>query len=281
VGPWRRGDQVIKGLALGARGVFYRLVTPVERIVGWRSNTLLPPAHLRMYYYGTLSPKAFDSGCEAARTELISRGLRPEHRVLDIGSGIGNLAVSLIGYLRGGYEGVEIHPEAVAWCQRAITRRHPAFRFHGADLMSRAYNPRGRLSASAYRFPFPDKHFDVIFLASVFTHMLPDAVEQYLREISRLLAPGGMCVASYFLLNDETRAGIDAGHSFMSFRMEHPSGLCRLHDAAIPEAAVAHQETFVRRLHEQLGLRIQDVRRGGWWRGEAHDQDVLTVVPNR
>jgi hypothetical protein len=34
--------------------------------------------------------------------------------------------------------------------------------------------------------------------------MLPDAVEQYLREISRLLAPGGVCVASYFLLNDET-----------------------------------------------------------------------------
>ena len=179
---------MIKGLARGARSAIYRLVTPVERIVGWRSNTLLPPAHLRMYYYGTLSPKAFDSGCEAARTELISRGLRPEHRVLDIGSGIGNLAISLIGYLRGGYEGVEIHPEAVAWCQRAITRRHPAFRFHRADLMSRAYNPRGRLSASAYRFPFPDKHFDVIFLASVFTHMLPDARRAVL---ARDLAPAG------------------------------------------------------------------------------------------
>jgi hypothetical protein len=37
----------------------------------------------------------------------------------------------------------------------------------------------------------------------------------------------------------------------------------------------------VRRVHEQVGLRISDIRRGRWWSGEAHDQDVLTVVPNR
>jgi len=222
----------------------------------------------------------FACSCEGARRELISRGLRPEHRVLDIGSGIGNLAFGLLGYLHGGYDGIEIHPEAVAWCQRAITRRHPTFRFHRADLASRAYNPHGRMSASAYRFPFPDQSFDFIFLGSVFTHMPPDAVEHYLREISRLLAPGGVCVASYFLLNDETRAAADMGRSFMSFRVEHPTGLCRLHDAAVPEAAVALEETFVRRAHEQAGLNIRDVRRGRWWSGEPEDQDVLTVVPN-
>jgi SAM-dependent methyltransferase len=271
-----------KGPARRARGGFYRLVTLVERVMRWRSSTLLPPAHLRIYYYGTTStPKAFARQCDVVRTELTSRGLRPEHRVLDIGSGIGNLAISLIGYLRGGYEGIEIHAEAVAWCQRAITRRHPGFRFERADLMSRAYNPHGRLLASAYQFPFPDKHFDFIFLGSVFTHMLPDAVEQYLREIARLLAPGGVCVASYFLLNEETRAGVDAGRSFMSFLVEHPSGLCRLHDAGLPEAAIALEETFVRRLHQQFGLSIQDVRRGYWWSGQRHDQDVVTAVPNR
>ena len=239
----------------------------------------MPPAHLRVYYYRIWSPKAFTRAGEVARTELTIRGLRPEHRVLDIGSGIGNLAISLVGYLHGGYDGVEIHPEAVAWCQRAITPRHPGFRFHRADVASRAYNPHGLVPASAYRFPFRDQSFDFIFLASVFTHMLPDAVEHYLHEISRLLAPDGVCVASYFLLNDETRTGVDQGHSFMTFSVRHPSGLCRLHDATIPEAAVAIEEMFVQRIHDEAGLRIRDIRRGRWWSGEADDQDVLAVVP--
>ena len=270
---WRR-------LAGDARNAAYRIVTLVDRIVRWRSDALVPPAHLRVYYYRIWSPRAFTRAGEVARTELTIRGLRPEHRVLDIGSGIGNLAISLAGYLHGGYDGVEIHPEAVAWCQRTITPRHPSFRFHRADVASRAYNPHGLVPAAAYRFPFPDQSFDFIFLASVFTHMLPDAVEHYLHEISRLLVPDGVCVASYFLLNDETRAGVDQGHSFMTFSVQHPSGLCRLHDATIPEAAVAIEETFVQRIHDESGLRIRDIRRGRWWSGEADDQDVLAVVPD-
>lgn len=263
-----------KRLAGRLRRRVYRLATPVDRIV--RGNDpLLPPAHLRIYYYGTWDPQAFARACEI-RTELIARGLQPEHRVLDIGCGIGNLAIGLKDYLRGGYDGIDIHPEAVTWCQRAITPRYPAFRFHRADVWSGAYNPAGCVPAAAYRFPFPDRTFDFIFLASVFTHMMPDEVEQYLHEITRLLTPGGRCVESYFLLNDDTRAGVEAGRSFMSFRISHPSGVCLLHDRAVPEAAVAYDEEFVRRLHDQAGLHIHDVRRGRWWNGERHDQDVVT-----
>jgi SAM-dependent methyltransferase len=268
---WRR-------LGSRARRALHRATTPVDRILRWRSEALLPPAHLRIYYYRTWSPNEFARVSNTARIELVSRGLRPEHRVLDIGSGIGNLALGLTDYLRGGYDGIEIHPEAVAWCQRAITPKHPSFRFHRADLASRAYNPNGRVSASEYRFPFPDRTFDFIFLASVFTHMMPDGVAQYLREIARMLAPGGKCVESFFLLNAETRAGVEKRASFMSFDVAHSSGVCRLHDAAVPEAAVAFDEDFVSRAHEQAGLRIRDVRRGRWWCGEAHDQDVLTAV---
>jgi len=255
----------------------YRVVSAAEGIAKGKSHALLPPAHLRFLYYRTRDPKAFVRACETARTELAIRGLRPEHRVLDIGSGIGNLAVSLIGFLRGGYDGVEIHPEAVRWCQRAITTEHPNFRFHRADVASIAYNPRGQQQPSAYRFPFADDRFEFIFVGSVFTHLLPDAVERYVQEIARVLADDGVCVASYFLLNDETRAGVERGDSFMSFGFRNPDGLCRLHDATVPEAAVALEEDFVRRAHEAAGLQIRDIRRGGWWSGKADDQDVLTI----
>ena len=240
-----------KRVAGRLRRAAYRVATPIDRIIRWKSAALLPPAHLRLYYYRSWSPAVFARACEI-RTELIDRGLRSEHRVLDIGCGIGNLAIGLRDYLQGGYDGIDIHPEAVSWCQRAITPRYPAFRFHRADVASRAYNPEGRVAASAYRFPFPDRAFDFIFVASVFTHMMPDEVEHYVHEISRMLAPGGTCVASFFLLNDETLAGVEAGRSFMSFGVDHPSGVCRLHDAFVPEAAVAFEEQF-RAAHPPTG----------------------------
>jgi SAM-dependent methyltransferase len=269
---WRRvASRVRRGL--------HRAITPIDRMWRGRGDSLLPPAHLRIYYYRTLNPDAFARACRNASQELIDRGLRPEHRVLDIGSGIGNLAIGLRDYLRGGYDGVEIHAEAVAWCQRAITPRHPGFRFHHADLASGAYNPAGKKPSSAYRFPFPDRSFDFILLYSVFTHMLPAGVERYVREIARLLAPDGVCVASYFLLNDESRAGVEAHRSFMTFDVPHPSGLCRLHDAVVPEAAVAIDEAFVRRIHEEPGLRIHALSYGKWWNGVGIHHDVVTAVP--
>jgi hypothetical protein len=74
---------------------------------------------------------------------------------------------------------------------------------------------------------------------------------------------------------------VDAGRSFLSFGVTHPSGLCRLHDPTRPEAAVALEESFVRGIHDQARLRIRDIRRGGWWHGGQDDQDVVTAVAER
>jgi SAM-dependent methyltransferase len=264
-----------------ARRGFYgalRVVSQVERALDSGRGVPLPPADLRYYYYRTWKPAAFWKACEAARTEILSHGLEPQHRLLDVGSGIGNLALGLKDFLTGGYQGLEIHPQAVAWCQRAITSRYPGFLFHRADIHSQAYNPRGGAPAAKYRFPFADGTFDVVFLGSVFTHLLPDATDNYIREIGRVLAPGGTMVASFFLLDESTRADLAAGRSFMSFDIDHSSKLCRLHDASVPEAAVAIDEPFVTRALAQSGLRIRDIRRGRWSQGISDDQDVVTGV---
>jgi cyclopropane fatty-acyl-phospholipid synthase-like methyltransferase len=43
----------------------------------------------------------------------------------------------------------------------------------------------------------------VILLKSVFTHLRPAEVENYLKEVARLLKADGRCLAPFFLLNQE------------------------------------------------------------------------------
>jgi SAM-dependent methyltransferase len=258
------------------RHAWRRSLNPFDRASD-PSGAPVPPAHLRLYYYRTRDFAAFIRAREAVRAEVLTHGLARSDRVLDIGSGIGNLALALAPDLAGTYDGLEIHSEAVAWCRSAITPRYPRVRFHHADVFSSAYNPNGQVPASSYRFPFEDACFDFVYLGSVFTHMLPDDVAQYLSEIARVLAAGGTCAASFFLLNDARRADVAAGRSFMPFREADESGRARIHDRARPEAAVALEERFVLDAVARAGLHIQRIRRGDWWNGRADDQDVVTA----
>ena len=105
---WRR-------VARPARWILHRGANLIDPLVHPDPAGLLPPAHLRIYYYGSWAPELVARAGENARIELTSRGLRPEHRVLDIGSGIGNLALALKDHFSGGYDGLEIHPEAAGW----------------------------------------------------------------------------------------------------------------------------------------------------------------------
>src|SRR5579875_325230 len=132
-------------------------------------------------------------------------GLQPHHRVLEVGCGIGRMARPLTRFLTAGtYDGVDIVPKGIRWCQRNITPRYPNFRFHLADVYNKEYNRRGRYRASEYRFPFAANQFDFVFLTSVFTHMLAPDMKNYMREIGRVLRPGGVSLMTLFLLNGQS-----------------------------------------------------------------------------
>ena len=131
-------------------------------------------------------------------------GLKPDENVLDVGCGIGRMAVPLTKYLKGVYEGFDIGPEAIKWCQDNISRRYPKFYFQVADVFNEKYNPGGKYKASEYKFPYDNDAFDFVYLTSVFTHMLPHDMENYLSEISRVLRNNGRCLITYYLLNEES-----------------------------------------------------------------------------
>lgn len=140
--------------------------------------------------------------------------------MLDVGCGSGRMALPLTGYLNseGRYAGFDISQKAIAWCQEHITSAHPNFQFEVSDIYNSLYNPKGKYQSLDFRFPYPDASFDVVFLTSVFTHMFPPDVEHYLDEISRVLKPGGRCLCTYFLLNDESLAHIAEGKSAHNFQ---------------------------------------------------------------
>jgi len=138
------------------------------------------------------------------------------------------------------------------------------------------YNPQGKSNARDYRFPFATSSFDFAFLASVFTHMLPDDLENYLSEIARALKPGGKCLITYFLLNSESTALLQAGSSSLNFQYELTG--CRTIDANVPEEAVAYQEDAIRALYQKHGLKILESIRHGKWSGRKDGLSYQDIV---
>lgn len=242
-----------------------------------RSESLVPPR--RLHFVGNGDFKAV--GDEFLRYFIELGGLRPEHRVLDLGCGIGRMARPLTGYLTtGSYEGLDIVPSGIQWCQRSYAKTYPNFHFQLADIQNLAYNREGRFQAAEYRFPFADEEFDFIFLTSVFTHMLTKEMEHYLSEIFRTLRPNGKCLVTYFLLNDEANRLIGDGLSSLDIRI--PLDGCRVQDAGVPELAVAYEEKYIRTLLAQTGFGLQSVQYGSWCGRTAHlsYQDMLVVTKN-
>lgn len=237
---------------------------------------LLPPRALRFVGRGEFTA----IGEEYRQHFLAIGGLQPDERVLDIGCGVGRMALPLTGYLRGSYEGFDIVPEGIHWCRRNVTPDHPAFRFHHVDLYNGTYNPAGRLRAETFRFPFAEEQFNFAFATSVFSHLQPPALENYLRETARVLDPGGRFLFTGFLLDGQSRDAIRREITTIRFR---PFGENHwVADPDVPENAVAQDRDYLVRQLEEAGLRLVAVHEGSWRGQEGLSfQDLLLVARQR
>lgn len=206
--------------------------------------------------------------------------LQPHERVLDIGCGSGRLALPLTHYLspQGSYTGLDIVADSITWCQEHLTVRYPNFQFIHIDLFNGRYNPTGHYAAEDFKFPFDDRQFDFIFLTSVFTHMLPEGIKNYLAEIARLLSVEGRALLTFFLLNEPQQALATQGRNAIDFKFG--SGVYRTRSEVVLESAVAYDEAFVRDIIDGVSLELVPPVHYGTWSGRPDGlsyQDILLV----
>jgi SAM-dependent methyltransferase len=210
-------------------------------------------------------------------------GLKPEHRVLDIGCGIGRIAIPLTKYLNnnGSYEGFDIVKKGIDWCNKHIKRAFPNFNFLHIDLKNDLYNLKTNHAAKNFIFPYKTNEFDLIILTSVFTHMIPDDVENYLKEINKVMKVGGKCLATFFILNDSSRE-LMKSHDGLNFKYKY--GNYSLLDKNVKEANVAYNEEYLFKVIKQNNLIVEKSMYGFWPgrpRNESLDfQDILILSKN-
>ncbi|WP_424356709.1 class I SAM-dependent methyltransferase [Methanocella sp. MCL-LM] len=108
--------------------------------------------------------------------------IKPGDRVLEIGCGTGTLTLAAKERVgpSGEMSAIDIAPEMVAKARQKAMRK-------GADISIK--------EGSIASIPFPENHFDAVMCSFMIFHMPEDVRRKGLKEIYRVLKPGGHFIA--------------------------------------------------------------------------------------
>lgn len=207
--------------------------------------------------------------------------LTPESHILDIGSGIGRMAIPFTKFLneKGNYQGFDVVQQGVTWCTENITKKYPNFQFKYVPLKNDLYNLNTTAEAKNFSFPYEANRFDFAFLTSVFTHMMPEDVLQYLDEIHKVLKPNKVCLATFFILDNISRKHMATSDKNFSEDFGHYA----LMDGKVKEANVAFDKTYLIKEIEKRGFTIDTLAFGNW-SGRTDEtlsyQDIIVLRKN-
>ena len=117
-------------------------------------------------------------GADRARKKLFEQAtVQPHQRVLDIGSGTGTFAVAIKRWVPSAVViGLDPDPKALARSRRKADRAGLSIRFD---------------QGFANALPYSDTYFDRVFSSLMFHHLPRDTKLATLREVRRVLKPGG------------------------------------------------------------------------------------------
>lgn len=189
----------------------------------------LPPARLRTQI-GPLHADA-DFFLESGRHNVaLIRELLDEQgtsvdgvgALLDWGCGCGRVLRHWQGLERTRVFGCDIDPRMVAWCNE-----HLPF----ADARVNELSPP---------LPYDDGTFGLAYAFSVMTHLSQELQDAWMRELTRVLRPGGLVLIStlgeYYAsrnrLKPEERASFDAGNLVVLYERSAGTSLCSAYHPA-------------------------------------------------
>lgn len=164
-------------------------------------GTRLPPPSIKTGGKSfSINKDFYNSALNEADRLIKHLNLNEKSRILDVGCGAGRLAIGLtIKFPKvSEYYGIDVDEERINWCKKNIGERYSNFKFLRINVFNERYNPKGTIKQSEYTFPFKNK-FDIIYLYSVFSHLLEDDIRTYLLEFSRLLNKNGNLFLTGFI----------------------------------------------------------------------------------
>ena len=194
-------------------------------------------------------------------------------RVFDFGCGCGRVARQMIlqSPRPERYLGVDLHRGMIEWARTNLTPVAPEFEFQHHNVYNRALNPGEGLPEVA-PLPAEDSSFTLVNALSVFTHLTERQAVHYMREAARILEPGGLIHASFFLI-DKTE---------FPMMMEDSNALYLSYED--PSAAVLDDREWVCQIASASGLTLAgvvppQVRNHQWVLMFAHSRPGLEPVP--
>lgn len=216
----------------------------------------LPPMYLRYLVIGDISATRFLDTGRRQVDELILPLLERQGRrigdfagILDFGCGCGRILRYWRGTTKGRVAGVDVNPRLIDWCSRHL--------------------PFAGFRVCGLRPPleFGDQTFDFIYARSVFPHLDRNLEGLWIRELRRLLMPGGILLFTVsgdrFLdvMSLEERAVYQAGE--LAVRNADLAGLNR--------CAAFHPRPYVEKTWSSAGFEILEVVPGGRIREAVQD----------
>jgi SAM-dependent methyltransferase len=207
--------------------------------------------------------------------------IQADGKILDVGSGIGRTAFALKSYLDENalYDGFDVVEKGVTWCQKNISNQHSNFNFKYTPLHNDLYHLASG-KAEKFVFPYQSDFYDTVFLFSVFTHMQPLEVQNYLNEIYRVLKPGGKCLATFFYYTSVNEDYISSQNGEFIFPFK--KGNYRVMNEKVPSANIAFEENKLKEMFASAGLQLSATIDGYWKEqysdGQLRDfQDVFIL----